>query len=174
MEEPVRLILTAGALALGLTACSSTSHPAPLQTTSATGGSPTATTAVSPTSRASRATADAVPSPKPVTDWCRGTGYKEWKLVTKDQAALQTDSASGAVSATKLALEGRKLASNATAAASSPPPGVSAVAYKKGMKDLVVSGQDDERDEIARATTITAEADAYLDNINSFVSVKCP
>jgi hypothetical protein len=51
---------------------------------------------------------------------------------------------------------------------------VSATAYKKGMEELAVSGRDDERDEVARATTATLEADNYLDNIGSYVSVKCP
>jgi hypothetical protein len=194
MEEAVRFILTAGALALALTptACGSASHPGPAPTASAAAVSPTSAAAVSPTSaaavvsptsaasvsptsQASRVSAvESVPSPEPIADWCHGTGYQRWQAVTKDLAALQADSASGAASATKLAVEGRQLASNAAAAASYPPPGVSATAYKKGMEELTVSGRDDERDEGALATTITAEADAYLDNISSYASVKCP
>lgn len=191
----MRLILTAGALALALalTACDSASHPGPARTASAAAVSPTSAAAavsptsaaavvsptsaasVSPTSQASRVSAvESVPSPEPIADWCHGTGYQRWQAVTKDLAALQADSAPGAASATKLAVEGRQLASNAAAAASYPPPGVSATAYKKGMEELTVSGRDDERDEVALATTITAEADAYLDNISSYASVKCP
>jgi hypothetical protein len=193
MEEAVRFILTAGALALALalTACGSASHPGPAPTisaaavsptsaatvspTSAATVSPTSAASVSPTSQASRVSvAESVPSPEPIADWCHGTGYQRWQAVTKDLAALQADSASGAASATKVAVEGRQLASNATAAASYPPPGVSATAYKKGMEELTVSGRDDERNEVTLAATISAEADTYLDNISSYVSVKCP
>jgi hypothetical protein len=171
----VRLILTAGALALALTACGSASHPGPARTTSAVAVSPTSAATVNPTGKASRApAAEPVPSPKPIAEWCHGTGYQRWQAVTKDLTALQADSASGAASATKVAVEGRQLASNAGAAASYPPPGVSATAYKKGMEELTVSGRDDERDEVARATMITSEADTYLDNISSYVGVKCP
>ena len=188
----MRLILTAGALALALalTACDSASHPGPARTASAAAVSPTSAAAavsptsaaavvsptsaasVSPTSQASRVSAvESVPSPEPIADWCHGTGYQRWQAVTKDLTALQADSAA---SATQLAVYGRQLASNAAAAAPYPPPGVSATAYKKGMEELTVSGRDDERDEVALATTITAEADAYLDNISSYASVKCP
>ncbi len=177
------MILTAGTLVLTLTACSSASHPGPAPTTSAaavtpTGAAavtPTGAAAVSPTSRATRVSAaESVPSPKPIGEWCHGTGYQRWQAVTKDLAALQADSASGGASATKIAMEGRRLASDAAAAASYPPPGVSATAYKKGMEELTASGGDDERDEVTRATTETAEAETYLDNIGSYVSVKRP
>ena len=171
----MRLILTAGALVLTLTACSSASHPGPALTTSSATVSPTSAATVNPTSQPSRVSAaESVPSPKPIDEWCHGAGYQRWQAVTKDMTALQADSASGGASATKLAAEGRRLASTAAAAASYPPPGVSATAYKKGMEELAVSGRDDERDEVARATTATLEADNYLDNIGSYVSVKCP
>ena len=175
----MRLILTAWALALALTACSA-SQPGPARTTSAAAGGPTttaaggptSTAAVSPTSKASSGNAaEPVPSPKPIAQWCRGTGYQRWQAVTKDLTALQADSAA---SATQLAVYGRQLASNAAAAAPYPPPGVSATAYKAGMEDLTLAGGDDERDEVSRATTMTEEADTYLDNISSDVSVKCP
>lgn len=171
----MRLILTAGALALALTACGGASHPAPARTASTAAVSPTSAATVSAASRASRPSAtDPAPSPQPIAEWCSGTGYHRWQAVTKDLTALQAGSGSGAASAIKLAAEGRQLASNAAAAASYSPPGVSATAYKKGMKDLVTSGRDYEQDELTRATTTTGKASNYLDNISSYVGVKCP
>jgi hypothetical protein len=173
MEAPVRLILTAGALALTLTACGGSSHPAPTRTTSAAAlGPTTSAAALGPTSQASRASAtDPAPSARPVTGWCDGTGFHLWHAVTEELTALQADSNPGSP---HLALDGRQLASDAGAAASYPPPGVSATAYAKGMKELVISGRDDELGDVTRATTMAGEANAYLDNIDSYVDVKCP
>jgi hypothetical protein len=171
----VRLNLMAGALALALalTACSGASHPAPARTASAAAlGTATSAATVSPASHASRPPAtDPVPSATPVTGWCGGTGYRLWHAVTKDLTALQAGSKPGSA---QLAAAGRRLAADAGAAASYPPPGVSASAYAQGMKELAVSGRDDEQGDTTRATTMAGEADAYLDNIDSYVAVKCP
>jgi hypothetical protein len=177
----VRLTLTVAALALTLTACGGAAHPAPTRTTgaaalgpttSAAALGPTTSAALSPTSQASHASAtDPVPSARPVAGWCDGTGYRLWRAVTEELTALQAGSNPGSP---HLALDGRQLASDAGAAASYPPPGVSATAYVKGMEELVTSGHDDELGDVTRATTMAGEANAYLDNIDSFVDVKCP
>lgn len=178
----MRLILTVAALTLAftLTACGGTSHPASTpttgaaalgSTTSAAALGSTTSAALSPTSQASHASAtDPVPSARPVAGWCDGTGYHLWHAVTEDLTALQAGSDPGSP---HLAQDGRQLASDAGAAASYPPPGVSATAYAKGMEELVTSGHDDELGDVTRATTMAGEANAYLDNINSFVGVKC-
>jgi hypothetical protein len=42
------------------------------------------------------------------------------------------------------------------------------------MQDLVVAGGDYGQDELTRAVTLTGEANNYLDNISTYVGVKCP
>jgi hypothetical protein len=170
----VRIALTsvalAAATAAGIGACSSASSSTPQAKPSSTNvGVPTGDAGVKPGPELKPPlTSDAQ---EQFASWALASGFKSLAEIQKDSSNLQA--AVNAQDLPALERDGGKLSSDATVAASDPPP-VDAADYVTAMHDLAAAGAELKTGQSTGVVTLLNDATAKIENFGSILSADTP